>query len=203
MREQLISDALLYFREVHGVAPLPKEKKKAEVVKLPDPPKPVVKAVPPPQPQPKKVEEVSWSSSLRAEVAAALPEMRLTSTIPDDSAARSKAKQYAAVILLSFDPGELAFFKALGEAIMRLPAPVQIIDGTKLTKENRWPSFLEERAARLFIAEERALDHSAHALIKNAGKPLILLAPIPEYAKNPSLKRLLWSKICHQLSQSS
>lgn len=117
------------------------------------------------------------SSTFLDKIQKHLPHFRLIKETP----------QRKQVAILVFEEKDLPFLKNLAKAIHERFIPVKLIDGQKIDLEKKtWENF------ELILSNKEV----------NAPRK-ILLEPIEMYTKNPEMKKLLWSKICHFLSPKS
>lgn len=207
----LVGDLLTYLRQEHLLSPqnlsksvetkptyfdskkatdgrekITEQPKEKENNKILEPPVPIQKS--------EQIDDLS----MRQLILRVLPELKLTDKIPSDAKAKALAELYKhkapQVALLTEKPEELPFLKALAKAIHTQLKPAKILGIDKIQPAD---------SLRLFIATHAGV--ASHPAFKESptptlfGIPLILLAPISEYEKNPSLKRALWDHLCQIL----
>lgn len=156
---------------------------------------------------------------LKTLISQAAPHVKLCDHIPDDAQAKKIANMWKEdlkdidVILLSYGQTaqELKFLQNVTEAINDLLLKAKCIDALRFEKENKWPLFFSSFSVKLIIAPERHLwtkTHLTQFYRENPASnlhfleqtPLLLLAPISHYLKNPTLKKQLWKSIISHLS---
>ncbi len=159
------------------------------------------------------------SQHLKTLVTKVAPHVKLCDQIPDDTQAKKIANMWkedlntADVILLSYGQTaqELKFLQNVTQAINHLLAPAKYIDALRFEKENKWQLFFSTFSVKLIIAPDRHLwtkTHLSQFYKENPASnlhflektPLLLLAPISHYLKNPTLKKQLWKSIVSYLS---
>jgi len=171
---------------------------------------------------PKEKKSVETDAEMKQMVAKILPEVALSSGIPDDAAAKKMAHLYkeqhltAKVLVLSF--GEtgpaLSFLQNVTKAIDSLLAPAKWIEMRKIERENSWELTLNSPVLQLILAPPfqawksitlarfyRENPASKSHFLKEI--PLALMQPVEAYLKNPDLKRELWKTLSSLLSMST
>lgn len=235
--DSLIQDALDYLREVAKTTPsvfatreemahfAPVKPKKEVAQALPPPPlpkKPVVVQkievqVPPP---PKVVPAVEKKNinEMRQIIEKTFPGFVLRETVPDDLHAKKMSRLWeetylnAQVVVIAF--GEvgagLEFLKNVTQAIDRLVAPAQLIEGSLLEKEQGWDLLLSSPTLKAALCSPWSSwkSTSLSKYYKQNGttqeqflgeRKLFLLESSLVYLKNPDRKRKLWQLISTQL----
>ncbi len=171
---------------------------------------------------PKEKKSIELDTEMKQMVTKILPEVALSSGIPDDAAAKKMAHLYkeqhmtAKVLVLSF--GEtgpaLSFLQNVTKAIDSLLAPAKLIEMRKIERENSWEMTLSSPTLQLILAPPfqawksislarfyRENPSSKSHFLKET--PLALLQPLDAYLKNPDLKRELWKMLSSLLSMST
>jgi hypothetical protein len=171
---------------------------------------------------PKEKKSIEIDAEMKQLVTKILPEVTLTSSIPDDAAAKKMAHLYkeqhltAKVLVLSF--GEtgptLNFLQNVTKAIDSLLAPAKLIEMRKIERENSWDLTLNSPTLQLVLAPPfqawksislsrfyRENPSSKSHFLKEI--PLLMLQPTEAYLKNPDLKRELWKTLSSLLSTST
>jgi len=168
---------------------------------------------------PKEKKSIEIDAEMKQMVAKILPEVTLTSGIPDDAAAKKMAHLYkephltAKVLVLSF--GETGdFLQNVTKAIDSLLAPAKLIEMRKIERENSWEMTLSSPALQLILAPPfqawksislaryyRENPSSKSHFLKET--PLLIMQPTESYLKNPDLKRELWKMLSSLLSMST
>jgi len=171
---------------------------------------------------PKEKKSIEIDTEMKQMVAKILPEVTLTTSIPDDAAAKKIAHLYkephltAKVLVLSF--GEtgpaLNFLQNVTKAIDSLLAPAKLIEMRKIERENSWDLTLSSSSLQLILAppfqEWKSISLSRFYRENPSSKshflkdiPLALMQPTESYLKNPDLKRELWKMLSSLLSTST
>lgn len=171
---------------------------------------------------PKEKKSIEIDAEMKQMVAKILPEVTLTSSIPDDAAATKMAHLYkeqhlsAKVLILSF--GEtgpaMNFLQNVTKAIDSLLAPAKLIEMRKIERENSWELTLSSSTLQLILAPPfqawksislsrfyRENPSSKSHFLKDT--PLLMMQPTEAYLKNPDLKRELWKTLSSLLSTST
>jgi hypothetical protein len=171
---------------------------------------------------PKEKKSVEMDAEMKQMVTKILPEVALSSGIPNDAAAKKMAHLYkeqhltAKVLILSF--GEtgpaLNFLQNVTKAIDSLLAPAKLIEMRKIERENSWELTLNSPTLQLILAPPfqawksislarfyRENPSSKSHFLKEI--PLVMMQPIEAYLKNPDLKRELWKMLSSLLSLST
>lgn len=184
----------------------PVVQQKVEEPLLPPPPKPVVAI------------ERKQLHEMRHVVEKTFPDMRLRDTIPDDGHAKRMARLWeetyltAQIVVIAFGevgPG-LEFLRNVTQAIDRLIAPAQLIEGAVLEKQQEWQLLLNSPSLKGILCSPWAAwkTTSLSGYYKQNGATqeqflahhkLFLLEPSLVYLKNPDRKRKLWQLISTQL----
>jgi hypothetical protein len=174
------------------------------------------------KPVEKKPAAANLDPEMRQMVAKILPDMPLTSAIPDDGIAKKRAHLYqekhlaAKVLVLSL--GEtgpaLQFLQNVTKAIDTLLAPARLIEMRKIERENTWELTLNSPSLQLVLTPPftawknltlarfyRENPSSKTHFLRETS--LLFLQPIASYLKNPDLKRELWKSLSSQLSTST
>ena len=157
--------------------------------------------------------------ALKALLSKVAPNLPLALKIPDDAKAKKIANLWkehlntAEVIFLSYGQTgqELKFLQNLTQAVNTLLVPAKLIDATRFEKENKWQLFFSTFSLKLIVAPDRHVwtktnlssfyrENPASHLHFLEKTPLLLLAPISHYLKNPLLKKQLWKSIVSHLS---
>jgi hypothetical protein len=193
--------------------PLPKKPSPAPVIQK------VVEAPPPPPPKiiAPAVEKKNINE-MRQIVEKTFPGFALRDSIPDDHHAKKMSRLWeetylnAQVVIIAF--GEvgagLEFLKNVTEAIDRLIAPAQLIEGSLLEKEQGWDILLNSPTLKAALcspwASWKSTALSKHYKQNGATQEqflgphkLFLLEPSTIYLKNPDRKRKLWQLLNTQL----
>jgi hypothetical protein len=170
-------------------------------------------------PKEKKLSEID--AEMKLMVSKFLPEVALTSHIPDDATAKKMAHLYkeqhltAKVLVLSF--GEtgpaLNFLQNVTKAIDSLLVPAKLIEMRKIERENSWELTLSSPTLQLILAPPfqawksislsrfyRENPSSKSHFLKDT--PLLMMQLTEAYLKNPELKRELWKMLSMLLSMS-
>jgi hypothetical protein len=155
-------------------------------------------------------------------VAKILPEVALTSSIPDDAAAKKMAHLYKEHHLnakvLVFSLGEtgptLNFLQNVTKAIDSLLVPAKLVEMRKIERENSWELTLSSPTLQLILAPPfqdwktislarfyRENPASKSHFLKET--PVLLMQPAHAYLKNPDHKRDLWKIVSSLLSTST
>jgi hypothetical protein len=171
---------------------------------------------------PKEKKSVELDTEMKQMVAKILPEVALSSGIPDDASAKKMAHLYkeqhltAKVLVLSFgETGpELSFLQNVTKAIDSLLVPAKFIEMRKIERENSWELTLNSPSLQLILAPPfqawksislarfyRENPASKNHFLKEI--PLALMQPVESYLKNPDLKRELWKILSSLLSLST
>jgi hypothetical protein len=171
-------------------------------------------------PKEKKLLEID--AEMKQMVTKILPEVALSSGIPDDAAAKKMAHLYkeqhltAKVLVLSF--GEtgpaLSFLQNVTKAIDSLLAPAKLIEMRKIERENSWELTLSSPTLQLILAPPfqawksislarfyKENPSSKSHFLKET--PLLMMQSTEAYLKNPDLKRELWKMLSSLLSMST
>ncbi|HEX4838998.1 MAG TPA: hypothetical protein VFU89_00980 [Rhabdochlamydiaceae bacterium] len=171
-------------------------------------------------PKEKKVAE--FDAEMKQLVTKLLPEVALSSGIPDDAAAKKMAHLYkeqhlnGKVIILSF--GEtgagLSFLQNVTKAIDSLLAPTKLVEMRKIERENSWELTLTSPTLQLILAPPfqawktltlarfyRENPASKSHFLKET--PVLMMQSVEAYLKNPDLKRDLWKMVSSLLSMST
>jgi hypothetical protein len=170
----------------------------------------------------KEKKQLEIDTEMKQMVTKVLPEVALTSGIPDDAAAKKMAHLYkeqhltAKVLILSF--GEtgpaLSFLQNVTKAIDSLLVPAKLIEMRKIERENSWELTLSSPTLQLILAPPfqawksislarfyRENPSSKSHFLKET--PLLMMQPLDAYLKNPDLKRELWKMLSTLLSTST
>ncbi len=177
-----------------------------EPLPTPLPPKPVVAM------------ETKQLHEMRQVIEKTFPDMQLRDTILDDGHAKRMARLWeethlsAQIVVIAFGevgPG-LEFLRNVTEAIDRLIAPAQLIEGAVLEKQQEWELLLNSPSLKGILCSPWASwkTTSLSQYYKQNGATqeqflgkhkLFLLEPSLVYLKNPDRKRKLWQLISTQL----
>ncbi len=199
-------------KPIAPTSPLPLPIKRVEA-----PPK--IEAAPAPPPKPVAAVERKQLSEMRLAIEKAFPGLVLRETIPDDGQAKKMSRLWeetylsAQIVVIAF--GEvgagLEFVKNVANAIDRLIAPAQLIEGAALEKERGWDLLLNSPSLKGILCSPWSSwkSTSLSKYYKQNGATqeqflgphkLLLLEPSLSYLKNPERKRILWQLIHTQLS---
>lgn len=170
----------------------------------------------------KEQKSVEMDTEMKQMVQKILPEVAITSSIPDDASAQKMAHLYeqqhltAKVLVLSLGetgPG-LNFLQNVVKAIHALLVPAQLIEMRKIERENSWDLTLSSPMLQLVLAPPfqgwktlslsrfyRENPSTKSHFLKDT--PLLLMHPTEAYFKNPDLKRELWKMLSSLLSTST
>lgn len=170
----------------------------------------------------KEKKSLEIDTEMKQMVAKILPEIALTTTIPDDASAKRMAHLYkeqhltAKVLVLSFGetgPG-LHFLQNVTKAIDSLLAPAKLIEMRKIERENSWELTLNSPTLQLVLAPPfqtwksislarfyRENPSSKSHFLRDT--PLLFMQSTAAYLKNPDLKRELWKTLSTLLSTST
>jgi len=194
-------------------SPLPLPKKRVEVPVVPQ----KAEHAPPP-PKPPVIVEKKELNEMRLVLEKTFPEMALRETILDDAHAKKMSRLWeetylsAQIVVIAF--GEvgagLEFLKNVVDAIDRLIAPAQLIDGAALEKEQGWDLLLNSPSLKGVLCspwsswKSTSLSkyYKQNAVSQEqflGSQKLLLLESSLSYLKNPDRKRKLWQLINTQL----
>jgi hypothetical protein len=167
----------------------------------------------------KKAPVIDEMPDIRQLIAKTLPDVALTTTVPDDASAKKMSDLWrqkhlsAKVFVVSF--GETGpFLQNVTKAIDTLLAPAHLIEGPKMEREKSWELALSAPALQLILVPPfaawkttqlarfyRENPSSNTHFLKDT--PLMFMQPVVAYLKNPDLKRELWKSLCSHLSTST
>ncbi|MBP7074247.1 MAG: hypothetical protein KBA81_02555 [Rhabdochlamydiaceae bacterium] len=195
-------------------SPLPLPKKRVEAPAAPQ----KVEFPPTPPPKPPVIVEKKQLNEMRLVIEKTFPELALRETILDDAHAKKMSRLWeetylsAQIVVIAF--GEvgagLDFLKNVVDAIDRLIAPAELIDGAALEKEQGWDLLLKSPSLKGVLCSPWSSwkSTSLSKYYKQNGatqeqflgsQKLLLLEPSLSYLKNPDRKRKLWQLINTQL----
>ncbi len=141
------------------------------------------------------------------------PQLTLIPTPPDDREAKKMLlyKQTTfEIAILSFDTKTPPFLTHVANAISQEHSTAKVISAQRVEKEKKWNQLLSLPHLKLIIASDYGL-YSYPELMQHyrevpkqakaylAKIPLLLLADLSLYLKEPKLKPALWRAICEQL----
>lgn len=141
-----------------------------------------------------------------------LPNVELSETIADDSAAKAflsrRNAPSAEIVILSFSElaNEQSFVANLAHALNQCLAPTNVLSAKKIEDEKGWEIFFKADKLRLVIVSNYNL-HTLPELLKHfhedaTGKHRLgkakayLLSDLSLYMQQPTLKASLWKTLC-------
>lgn len=170
----------------------------------------------------KEKKSMSMDAEMKQMVAKILPEVALTSSIPDDADAKKMAHLYleqhlsAKIVILSL--GEtgpaLNFLQNVTKAIDSLLGAAKLIEMRKIEREKSWDLTLSSPSLHLILTPPfeawKSLSISRFYRENPSSKshflkeiPLLMMHSVEAYLKNPDLKRQLWKTLSSLLSTST
>jgi len=168
---------------------------------------------------PKEKKVAAFDVEMKQMVTKILPEVTLTSSIPDDASAKKIAHLYkephlnAKALVLSFGEtgSALSFLQNVTKAIDSLLVPAKLIEMRKIERENSWELTLSAPTLQLILAPPfqawKTISLARFYRENPASKthflkeiPVLMMQPAHAYLKNPDLKRDLWKMVSSLLS---
>lgn len=150
------------------------------------------------------------------------PNLHLYAAPPNDHAAKQIATQWMKslditdVLILSFheSPKEREFLENVAKAIEQVFVPAQVFSVPHAEKDVDWNTIFDASKVRLILANEKELHENSQLMQLHtkgpkgscqflAKIPLLILADLSLYLKDPPLKAALWQAIHTFFEQSS
>lgn len=137
-----------------------------------------------------------------------VPQLKLVETIPsDEKACRKKNSETcpphvkALVFFCEEAPDAFAFLQNMTAAIAVHFGPAALLDVKAVEKSQGWNALLQHHSLRLLILQEEAKNFEGlKQALNEKAVPILWLAPVANYLKNPSLKVKVWEALCQALA---